>query len=381
MVALRTRTVPAAEAVAESLRALDLLLAAGATSTYFKFCSTFDSTDAGNIGPVADALAERLGSRLTLVCPAFPTNGRTVYLGHLFVGDRLLGESSMRDHPLTPMTDSDLVRVLGRQSRWPTGLLPLPTVLAGADAVLRRLESIGRRASVEPRRPAEESIGRRTLGITHLIADAVTDEHLDALGLAATREGLELCVGGSGLAGALARAVARAQGVARPAPVRVRGPSVVLAGSCSEATRGQVARFGGRRVVVDPRALVRDEHLDALRAALAEEVRAGRPVLLTSVTTPEEVAAVQRDLGRDATARRIEAAFAALARAAVEAGARRLIVAGGETAGAVVDALGLRRLRIGPTIAPGVPWTAGRPGDGRVGGPGDRRWRWRWRWR
>ncbi|HET9023704.1 MAG TPA: 3-oxo-tetronate kinase, partial [Burkholderiaceae bacterium] len=347
VVALKSRTAPAREAVDESLRALAWLRSRGADRFLFKVCSTFDSTDAGNIGPVADALLDALGGDLAVVCPAFPANGRSVYQGHLCVGSQLLSDSPMRDHPLTPMRDANLVRVLGRQTAHRVGLLPHAFVRLGAEAVHAALERL------------------RSDGVRYAVADATDDE--DLLVLAQGARDLPLLVGGSGIALGLPEN-ARAR---RAAPSRDRaeadvprgGPALVLAGSCSQATRGQVDWFARVRPTrrLDAAALVAGSgELDAATQWLHEHVARG-PCLIYSSAAPADVQALQDALGADGRARAaeaIEAAFAHLARQAIAAGVRRLVVAGGETSGAVVQALGIEALAIGAEIDPGVPWTA-----------------------
>jgi uncharacterized protein YgbK (DUF1537 family) len=344
VVALKSRTIPAGEAVSQSLAACEALLAAGAKQILFKYCSTFDSTDAGNIGPVAEALAKRLDASLTLFCPAFPTNGRTIYQGHLFVGPNLLSESGMENHPLTPMTDANLVRVLGRQTRGRVGLIPFTVVEQGAGAVRSRMARLS------------ES------GCVHAIADAITDAHLMALGEACARH--PLITGGSGIALGLPgnfRAAGllpeRTDAAALPP---AGGLCAVVAGSCSRATLSQIG-------------LARDHvptlELDALATpdagALAEQAArwaegkldAARPVVIAASAPPERVAALQAKLGREVAGALVEEAMARIAADLVAAGVRRLVVAGGETSGAVVQRLGVRSLRIGGEIDPGVPWT------------------------
>ncbi len=344
VVALKSRTIPAAEAIAQSLAALAWLRAAGARQVYFKYCSTFDSTDAGNIGPVAEALLDALGARFTIACPAFPVNQRTIYLGHLYVGDVLLSDSPMRDHPLTPMRDANLVRVLGRQARRPVGLVRWPVVERGADAIraeFARLESEG---------------------VGHAVVDAIEDDDLMAIG-AACRD-LALVTGGSGIALGLPQNF-RAQGLLPERPdaavlPRVAGKPAVLAGSCSAATRAQVAAMAKTHtaVALDPLAGGDAAALAARAlAAVDADLGAGRPFVIYSTAEPAQVAAVQERLGRGEAAALIEETFAALAQALVARGVRRLVVAGGETSGAVVQALGVEALAIGPQIDPGVPWT------------------------
>lgn len=344
VVALKSRTVPAADAVRESRAALAWLQGRGARQFFFKVCSTFDSTDAGNIGPVADALLDALDERLAVVCPAYPANRRTVFQGHLFVGEALLSDSPMRNHPLTPMTDANLVRVLGRQSNYPVDLVPWAIVGAGDTAIAEALAALAAQ------------------GVRHAVVDAVRDEDLFALGAACRKK--RLLVGGAGLALGLpqnflddkllsAHADADALG-------KVGGGAAVLAGSCSEATRAQVADMASRHasVVIDP--LTADDPAVLAAAALGKASAAldrGETVLFYSSADPAAVALIQQRLGLEHAATLVEQTFAHLARALVAHDVRRLVVAGGETSGAVVGALGAKALAIGPQIDPGVPWT------------------------
>jgi 3-dehydrotetronate 4-kinase len=343
VVALKSRTIAAAEAVDQSLAALAWLQAQGARQILFKYCSTFDSTDQGNIGPVSEALLDALGADFTVACPALPENGRSVYMGHLFVGERLLSDTHMRHHPLTPMTDSNLVVVLGRQSRHPVGLVPYPVVERGPEAIRARFAELKR------------------AGARQAIADATSERHLVDLGTAAAD--LALITGGSGIAMGLPSNFRRAgllaeTGAADRLPA-VGGPTAALAGSCSAATLEQIERFAtsGPVLALDPLALVRDGAEVERAIAWAERRLGDGPVLIRSSAPPEEVARVQAAVGRERAGAAIEAAMARIARALVEHGVRRLVVAGGETSGAVVAALGLRGLRIGLPIDPGVPWT------------------------
>jgi len=348
IIALKSRTAPVGDSVGQSLAACDALLAAGAKQIFWKYCSTFDSTDQGNIGPVADALLKRLGSGFALACPAFPTNGRTIYLGHLFVGNALLHVSGMENHPLTPMTDANLVRVLGRQTDGAVGLVPFTTVEQGAAATRQAMMRL-----------AEQ--GRR-----YAIVDAVTDQHLLAIGEAAAQHAL--ITGGSGVAMGLPENFRRAgllpaRGDAASLPA-MQGMAAVVAGSCSRATLGQIGLARDHVPVLELDAL---ETPDA--AALASQaldwvtgkLAADRPVVIAASAPPEKVAALQAKLGRDAAGALIEAAMAAIAEGLVARGVGRLVVAGGETSGAVVQRLGVTALRIGPEIDPGVPWTFAEP--------------------
>jgi uncharacterized protein YgbK (DUF1537 family) len=348
IIALKSRTAPVGEAVAQSLAACEALLAAGAKQIFWKYCSTFDSTDQGNIGPVADALLKRLGSGFALACPAFPTNGRTIYLGHLFVGNALLNESGMENHPLTPMTDANLVRVLGRQTDGAVGLVPFNTVEQGAAATRQAMMRL-----------AEQ--GRR-----YAIVDAVTDQHLLAVGEAAAQHAL--ITGGSGVAMGLPENFRRAgllpaRGNAASLPP-MQGMAAVVAGSCSRATLGQIGLARDHVPVLELDALATPDAAALTAQALewvAGKLATDRPVVIAASAPPEKVAALQTKLGRDAAGALIETAMAAIAEGVVAQGVGRLVVAGGETSGAVVQRLGVTALRIGPEIDPGVPWTFAEP--------------------
>ncbi|MFO1036798.1 MAG: 3-oxo-tetronate kinase [Geminicoccaceae bacterium] len=338
-VALKSRTIPAADAVAQSLAALDWLRRAGARQILFKYCSTFDSTDAGNIGPVADALLDALGGDFTLACPAFPEAGRTIYQGHLFVGDRLLSETHMRHHPLTPMMDSDLVRVLGRQTPHGVGLLPYPVVRQGAEAIRARIAEL-------------RGAGRR-----FAVPDVIDDGDLVELGAAAAD--LALVTGGSGIALGLPPNFRRAgllDAVQADGLPAVQGQELVLAGSCSVATLGQIEAMASTRpaLKLDGWDGPESRRVESAVEWARERLPSG-PVLIYASAPPDEVRALQDRLGREKAGAVIEETMAGIATALVDTGVRRLVVAGGETSGAVVKALGIQALRIGPQIDPGVP--------------------------
>ncbi|WP_254277589.1 3-oxo-tetronate kinase [Halomonas sp. 3H] len=344
VVALKSRSCPAGEAVADSLAALDWLQARGARQIFFKYCSTFDSTDAGNIGPVSDALLERLGGSQTVMVPAFPVNGRTVYQGHLFVGDRLLNDSGMQDHPLNPMRDADLVRVLSRQTPHRVGLAARPVLERGAEAARRHLDAL-----------AEQ-------GVRHVICDTLDEHDLEVLAEAVVD--FPLVTGGSGLGQALPghyRQRGWLADVTEPGRLEPAvGGALVLSGSCSRATLGQVAHFltGHPGFALDPLALAEsDDHLAAALAFTRGHLADGGPVLVYASADPEGVRAAQATLGIERAGRLVEEALGQLARTLVDEGVGRLVVAGGESSGAVVSALGVRQLRIGSQIDPGVPWT------------------------
>ena len=342
IVALKSRSNPASEAVESSLAALKWLQAAGARQFYFKYCSTFDSTDRGNIGPVADALLDALGADFTVFNPSFPTNKRTVYKGYLFVGDELLSESGMRHHPLTPMTDPSLVRVLQRQTQHKVGLVQYSIVVKGAQAVRTAIETL------------------RSSGFRHAVLDSITDDHLHTLGEACAD--LKLVTGGSGMAMGLPANFVR-QGLLKTGQhyvlPKVTGPTAVLAGSCSVATQGQVALMKKEHDAfeLDPMAIASGKDVAAAALSWAGTRLSERPILIYSTASPEQVSAVQRELGRENAGELVERALSKIAQGLVARGVRRLVVAGGETSGAVVGALGVEGLHIGPEIDPGVPWT------------------------
>jgi 3-dehydrotetronate 4-kinase len=344
VIAIKSRTAPVKWAVEQSLAALEWLRKPGARQFFFKYCSTFDSTDEGNIGPIADALIQALGCGFSLHCPAFPANGRTLYSGHLFVGGTLLNESGMEHHPLTPMKDANLVRVLSRQTDGTVGLVAFPTVEKGGNAIrdaMTRLKEQGRR---------------------HVIVDAVTDAHLAAIGEAAEHHAL--LGGGSGVAMGLPGNFRRAgllpeAGDAALLP-SVEGATAVLSGSCSRATLGQLgfARSHAPVHELDPVATPDAAALAASALAWTDGKIGSVPVVIAASAPPDKVAATQAALGGPEKASAVlEDAMARIAEGLVARGVRRMVVAGGETSGAVVMRLGVRQLRIGGEIDPGVPWT------------------------
>ena len=349
VIALKSRTIPVADAVSTSLKALAWLREAGARQILFKYCSTFDSTDEGNIGPVAEALLDALGSDFTLYCPAFPEAGRTIFKGYLFVGDVLLSESGMRDHPLTPMRGPSLVRVLQRQSRGEVGLVQHTAVAQGPAAI------------------ADAFARLRAGGCRHAIVDAIADRDLEAIGAAAAD--FALITGGSGIALGLPANFRRrgliGDGDGADILPKIGGAAAVLSGSCSQATLAQLVYMRERAPVftIDPLAAASGVSIAAEALAWAETTLGDVPILVAATAPPETVAAVQRRLGREAAGALVEGVMAEIAVGLVARGVRRLVVAGGETAGAVVQALGVSGLRIGRQIDPGIPWTVSLPGS------------------
>lgn len=347
IVALKSRSCNVDEAVSQSLGALEWLQAQGARQIFFKYCSTFDSTVEGNIGPVADALLEHLGAAQTVMVPAFPVNGRTVYQGHLFVGDRLLNDSGMEQHPLNPMTDADLVRVLSQQSQWPVGLLNHSVLKCGLTAARAHLDQ------------AKEK------GLRHMICDSLDEDDLQVI--AAAVVDFPLVSGGSGLGQALPTEYRRrgwlqsVQDAGQLEPAS--GAALVLCGSCSRATLAQIDKFLKQHAgfALDPLALaVSSGHYEEALAFARAGLARAEPVLVYASAAADKVQQAQADLGVAASGALVEAALADLAKNLVAEGVGRLIVAGGETSGAVVSALGIEALRIGGQIDPGVPWTQAR---------------------
>jgi uncharacterized protein YgbK (DUF1537 family) len=342
VVSLKSRSIEAGLAVSRSRDAEKWMRQRGARHVLFKICSTFDSTDAGNIGPVMDALRADSGDAIVLVTPAFPETGRTVYQGNLFVGSVPLNESPLKDHPLNPMHDSNLVRVLARQSRTKISLVALADIARGPDAVRTRLADLAGK------------------GFGAAIADAVFERDLETIGKVALDH--RVSVGASGLGLGLARALVasghvKSRASSAIAEAAVGGPAACLAGSCSQATLQQIAKAELAMPVLhlDPDQVLagKDEARRAL--AWAKERLAEGPVLIASSSSPEEVAALQSRHGRDAAGHAIEQAMADLAEGLVQSGVRRLVVAGGETSGAVVDRLGIPGFLVGAEIAAGVP--------------------------
>jgi 3-dehydrotetronate 4-kinase len=344
VVALKSRTIPAADAVAQSLAALRWLQAAGCRQFYFKYCSTFDSTPAGNIGPVTEALLDALGSTFTIACPAFPENKRTVFKGYLYAGDVLLNESGMQNHPLTPMNDANLIRVLQAQTRMKVGHAAYDVVAAGPDSIRERYATL------------------QADGVNIAIVDAVSDADLMRIGR--SLRDMPLVTAGSGIAIGLPQnfveqGLLQAAGSASQLP-RVAGHKAIVSGSCSVMTNRQVGHFirgGGEAYALDALKIA-GAAVEAERALAWARPRLARgPVLIYSTADPARVNDVQSRLGVAASSALIEETLTRIARGLVDAGVSQLIVAGGETAGAVVGGLGVRALRIGPQIDPGVPWT------------------------
>lgn len=349
VVALKSRTIAPADAVAQSIAAWRWLRAAGASQCYFKYCSTFDSTPKGNIGPVTEALMDDIGAEFTVVTPAFPENKRSIFNGYLFAGGVPLNESGMQNHPLTPMTDANLVRVMQAQCRRKVGLIDYTVVARGAAAIHERIAALQRD------------------GVQIAIVDAINNDDLVALGRAV--ESMPLVTAGSGLA--LGLAAAAAPGERRDEASRLPpagGRAAVISGSCSVATNRQVQHHigaGRPAFQIEPERLLQpDGAAQALTAALDwfDAQASAAPVLIYSTAEPAQVKSVQQRYGIERVGAAVEATLASIAKTLVgDRGVARLVVAGGETAGACVQALGVDRLAIGAAITPGVPWCYAQP--------------------
>ena len=339
VVALKSRTNPPEEAVAQSLAALAWLQAHGAQQIYFKYCSTFDSTAQGNIGPVTEALMDALGTDFTIATPAFPDNNRTVFKGYLFAGDALLNESGMQNHPLTPMLDANLVRVLQAQSQRMVGLIDYRVVASGSNAVLERIAQL------------------KSAGVGIAVVDAVSNDDLMRLGPAL--KGMPLVTAGSGVAIGLGQNFGIAACLEASQLPRASGLKAVVSGSCSLATNRQVQAFiaaGLPALAMDPLRMAGGADVVSQALAWAEPLLKTGPVLVYSSDNSAAVKAVQQQLGLQAAGALVERTLAAVAQGLVALGVRQLVVAGGETSGACVQALGIMHIQIGPQIAPGVPW-------------------------
>lgn len=341
VVSLKSRTIDPHEAARQSVRALDWLKAQGAQQFYFKYCSTFDSTAKGNIGPVTDALMDALATDFTIATPAFPDAGRTVFKGYLFVGDVLLHESGMQDHPLTPMKDPNLVRVLQAQTRHRVGLIDYKVIAQGEDAIRARISVLKKE------------------GVGIAIVDALSNDDLHCLGKALA--GMPLVTAGSGVAIGLPANFGLAPNPSACALPAARGLQAVISGSCSRATNAQVADFiarGQPAFVLDPLELLNNPGQISLALTWAAQHLQGGPVLIYSTAQPEALKVVQEKLGVQQAGELVENALANIAKGLIELGVGQLVVAGGETSGAVVQALGMNQLQIGDQIDPGVPWCA-----------------------
>jgi len=348
VISLKSRSCSVGEAVADSLGALKWLREQGCKQYYFKYCSTFDSTENGNIGPVTDALLDELGEKFTIVCPALPVNGRTVFNGHLFVMGELLSDSGMRNHPVTPMTDSSLLRLMDKQSRGESGLVPYSTIDQGAEAVVKAYGKLGKN------------------GYRYAVVDAFTADHLDTLG--ASVRNLKLVTGGSGLAVGIAK---NWQGSLTSADVKETGlpkaeKSVILSGSCSQMTNLQVKNYidTAPHFTIEVASCIEDAgYSDQVCEWVMENLHGDHAPIVYATAETERLQKIQNKFGAEASSQAVESFFSQLAAQLQRKGVKNFIVAGGETSGVVTQSLGVNGFRIGPQIAPGVPWVKSLDGE------------------
>lgn len=342
VISLKSRSCPSDLAIKDSLDALQWLRKKGCTQIFFKYCSTFDSTSQGNIGPVTDALMDALQADITIICPALPVNGRTVYKGYLFVYDELLNESGMKNHPLNPMTDAKISRIMEVQSGGRAGNLYADIVDQGSEVVRKEIQKA------------------RAEGFRYVVVDTLSEEHLDIIARACSD--LVLVTGGSGLAAGLAKLTDRsgdavAAAIATGAPRK--NPGVILSGSCSTATNRQVQIYRQKAASLYLNAdqcLDDPDYIQDLYDWTLTHLEDPYAPLLYATTDPMELSRIKaahpgRDVGMA-----IEKIFGSLAARLRDASVTNFIVAGGETSGMVVQSLGLSAFHIGPQIDPGVPW-------------------------
>jgi uncharacterized protein YgbK (DUF1537 family) len=345
VVALKSRTIPADEAIAQSLDALRWLKAQGAEQIYFKYCSTFDSTPAGNIGPVTEALMDALKCKFTIATPAFPDNGRTVFKGYLFAGAVLLNESGMQNHPLTPMTDANLVRVMQAQTKRKVGLIDHTVMARGTSAIAEKIKAL------------------ELEGVGVAIVDATSNEDLKTLGPAL--KNMPLVTAGSGVAiGLPTNWGLQASPTASELP-KAQGYQAIVSGSCSLATQGQVAHYKSTGLPswqFDPLTWTSTQAPQQIQAdvekalAWAKPLLAQGPVLIYATTDAETLQKVQAKLGRAQAGEWMESALAQVSVGLQALGVKQWVIAGGETSGACVQALNISQMQIGTQIDPGVPW-------------------------
>ncbi|HAS8513067.1 TPA: four-carbon acid sugar kinase family protein [Vibrio vulnificus] len=349
VISLKSRSCPVDEAINDSVAALKWLKANGCQQFYFKYCSTFDSTDEGNIGPVADALLAELNEDFTIVCPALPVNGRTVYNGHLFVFQDLLSDSGMRNHPVTPMTDSSLIRMMDAQSQGSSGLVNFQVIEQGSQAVSERFETL------------------KQQGVRYAVVDAFNADHLVTLGQAA--KSLKLVTGGSGLAVGIAKNWAELladQSDAKKAGNPTKAPTVVFSGSCSVMTNQQVAVYKQQapHFAIDVKACLTDEaYSNHVFDWVMTNIDSEFAPLVYATAEATALKAIQEEFGAQASSHAVEQFFSKLAIKLQQHGVKNFIVAGGETSGVVTQSLAVTGFHIGPQIAPGVPWVKSIDGE------------------
>ncbi len=344
VVSLKSRSCPVHQAISQSLSVLDWAKKQGAEKFFFKYCSTFDSTSKGNIGPVTDALLDALGETATVVCPALPVNGRTVYKGYLFVGDVLLNESGMQNHPITPMKDANLLRLMEDQAQGKAALIDQNIVAKGSKSITKVLRNY------------------RNQGKHYIVIDSICTKDLDIVAAAIYHE-MSLFTGGSGLGGGLAKYIATSQAsYGKPASSLgepQKAETVILSGSCSLMTQAQVKNYQDKAPAfcLDVAQAIKNNHYPQEIAAWYQNNN-NQPLapLIYATTDAQALKEIQKNHGGDIASKAIENVFSALAKILQQQGVCNFIIAGGETSGAVVQSLNIQSFYIGPKIAPGVPW-------------------------
>ncbi|MEF1310133.1 four-carbon acid sugar kinase family protein [Vibrio mytili] len=337
VVALKSRSCPTEQAISESITACRWLKEQGCTLIYFKYCSTFDSTESGNIGPVIDALMQELNCKQTLISPALPVNGRTVYMGHLFVYQQLLSESGMRNHPITPMTDSNLARLIESQSTGQASLLTHKDYASHEQAQIK-LESLDRK---------------------YVVCDAIDDSDLKLLGQLSLT--YPLVTGSSGLVGAIAAAIAQKQKVESVPYCPAKGlRGLVISGSCSEMTNKQVAEYKRHAPSLKleiAKCIESENYIDNVEQWVLDATNTNEQwfPLVYATVLPDELQEIKASYGSQASVA-VENLFSQLIQRLKSHNFKVIISAGGETSGTVVRSLGSEVFSIGKTISPGVPW-------------------------
>uniref|UniRef100_A6VYE0 3-oxo-tetronate kinase n=1 Tax=Marinomonas sp. (strain MWYL1) TaxID=400668 RepID=A6VYE0_MARMS len=342
VVSLKSRSCPTEQAIEQSVAALKWLQAQGCKQFYFKYCSTFDSTTKGNIGPVTDALLDVLGEDFTIVCPALPVNGRTVFNGHLFVLGQLLSESGMRNHPVTPMTNSNLMDLMDAQSKGKTGLINYQSIEQGADAIIGEFAEL------------------KAQGKRYAVVDAFTAEHLNEIGKAVSS--LKLVTGGSGLAAGIAKNWGehlQDQTQAKQAGHPAKAPTVIFSGSCSVMTNKQVELYKAKAsfFALDiEQCMSNENYVNEVFDWVISHANESLAPIVYATADAEKLKTIQQQYGAEASSQAVETLFSMLAIKLQDSGIRNFIVAGGETSGVVTQSLKVDSFHIGPQIAPGVPW-------------------------
>lgn len=342
VVSLKSRSCATQQAIIDSVKALKWLQSQGCQQFYFKYCSTFDSTAQGNIGPVTDALLDQLNEDFTVVCPSLPVNGRTVFNGHLFVLGQLLSESGMRNHPVTPMKNSNIVQLMDAQSRGETGLINYQIIEQGPDNIIKGFKAL------------------KAQGKRYAVVDAFNSQHIDNIGKSIN--GLKLITGGSGLASGIAKnwkSHLQDQTEAKKAGYPSKAPTVIFSGSCSLTTNKQVSHYKKKAphlAINVEHCLNKNNYSQEVCDWVLSQTQSTLAPLVYATADPQGLKKIQLKYGAEASSQAIENFFKQLAIKLKEKGVCNFIVAGGETSGVVTQSLQVDCFHIGPQIAPGVPW-------------------------